>query len=125
MEKGSLLDFNEPFSMFCSLRKELFRQMSKCKSELFLRNQIVSIEEGWQMPSMEQELTFMEVRLFRLAQMRWKMDRTECADIFREHDLLGYIQDAYEEFHEQGDEANMEDIEAFLSAKGVSLDVAG
>lgn len=77
------------------------------------------------MPSMEQELTFMEVRLFRLAQTRWKMDRTECADIFREHDLLGYIQDAYEEFHEQGDEANMEDIEAFLSAKGVSLDVAG
>ena len=35
--------------------------------------------------------------------------------------MLGYIQDAYEEFHEQGDEANIEDIEAFLSAKGENI----
>lgn len=31
-------------SAFCSLRKELFLQMSKCKNRLFLRNQVMSIE---------------------------------------------------------------------------------
>lgn len=71
--------------------------------------------------SVQKERLFMDVRLFRLAVERWHLSRQECASLFRKYDIFGYIADAYEEFHEQGDEANMEDIEAYLAAKGAII----
>ena len=74
--------------------------------------------------SIQKERLFMNVRLFRLAIERWNLSRQECAFLFRKYDIFDYIADAYEEFHEQGDEANIEDIEAYLTAKGAIVDDA-
>ena len=74
--------------------------------------------------SIQKERLFMSVRLFRLAIERWNLSRQECAFLFRKYDIFGYIADAYEEFHEQGDEANIDDIEAYLTAKGAIVDDA-
>ncbi len=66
----------------------------------------------------------MQIRLFRYACKRWNRTNTECADIFDQNGVDEYITESYEIFHVQGDEANIEDIENYLTAKGVRY-VAG
>ncbi len=67
------------------------------------------------------DLFMLQVRLFRLAQMRWKKSAIECEQIFLKYDVNDYIEDCYEEYHVQGDEANMDDVEAYLRKKGFEI----
>ena len=64
------------------------------------------------------DLLLIQVRLFRLAQLRWDKNESECDEIFKKYDVNDYISTCYEEYHVQGDEANIEDIERYLSRKG-------
>lgn len=67
------------------------------------------------------DLEHMQVRLFRRCMQRWNLKIRECADIFDRFRIDQYIADAYEFFHVQGDEANIEEIEQFLHGKGMKL----
>ena len=67
------------------------------------------------------DLFMLQVRLFRLAQMRWDKSAIECEQIFRDYDVNDYIKDCYEEYHVQGDEANIDDVEAYLRKKGFEI----
>ena len=67
------------------------------------------------------DLFMLQVRLFRLAQSRWDKTTYECENIFNKYDLNSYIKTCYEEYHIQGDEANIADIEAHLQKKGCRL----
>ncbi|MBO6113870.1 MAG: DUF3791 domain-containing protein [Lachnospiraceae bacterium] len=67
------------------------------------------------------EILHMQVRLFRLACKTWGITRLECAKIFDDYDIDNYINEAYEFFHVQGDEVNLEDIKNYLVRKGASL----
>lgn len=69
----------------------------------------------------EDNLFFMQVRLFRLAQIRWKKKVTDCEDIFDKYELNDYIETCYEEYHVQGDESNLDDIEKYLYNKGAII----
>lgn len=64
------------------------------------------------------QLRFMQVRLFRKAMGKWRVGNEECASIFEKDNLMNYISDCWEEFHQQGDEACMDDIEEYLKAQG-------
>ena len=55
------------------------------------------------------EITFMQTRLIRLAHL------------FKEVDVLGYIEKCYGTFHCEGDEAVLEDITEFLQRKGIEI----
>ncbi len=67
------------------------------------------------------DLFMLQIRLFRLAQVRWDKDASECEKIFSKYDINEYIKTCYEEFHVQGDEANIIDIEQYIKAKGYSV----
>lgn len=69
----------------------------------------------------QNEILHMQVRLFRLACKNWSKTRQECAKIFDDYDVDEYISEAYELFHVQGDEVNLEEIENYLRKKGASL----
>ena len=69
----------------------------------------------------QNEILHMQVRLFRLACKTWNKSRLECAKIFDDYDVDDYIGEAYEFFHVQGDETNLEEIENYLRKKGASL----
>lgn len=69
----------------------------------------------------ENEMIHIQVRLFRMACKRWNMDYMACADIFEKYDVDRYILDAYEFFHVQGDEANIEEIEMYLKKQGAAI----
>lgn len=67
------------------------------------------------------DVFLIQIRLFRLAQQRWRKTAEECEEIFRKNDINGYIETCYEEYHVQGDEANLDDVEAYLRNKGVKI----
>lgn len=69
------------------------------------------------MMSIQDQITFMQVRLFRLACKRWNKSMTACADFFSQNDLYAYIRDNWDGFHIQGDHACLDDIEAILRHK--------
>ena len=67
------------------------------------------------------DIFMLQVRLFRLAQLKWDKSAEECEQIFKKYDLNEYIETCYEEYHVQGDEANLADLEHHLNVKGLSI----
>ena len=70
---------------------------------------------------MNTELEHMQVRLFRYAWKKWGVGLLRCADIFDTFHVDQYIEDLYEFFHVQGDEANLLEIEHYLRNQGVRI----
>lgn len=70
---------------------------------------------------MEKDKQRILVRLFHKAMKKWHLSIDECADIFDEYEVDSYIDHAYEFFHVQGDEANLDDIRCYLIGRGVTL----
>ncbi|WP_034445777.1 DUF3791 domain-containing protein [Butyrivibrio sp. AE2032] len=69
----------------------------------------------------QDDLFMLQVRLFRLAQIRWDKTVAECENIFNTYGINEYIKECYEFFHVQGDEANIADIESYLRGKGFTI----
>ncbi len=67
------------------------------------------------------DIFMLQVRLFMLAQKRWNKDVVECERIFEEYEINDYIKTSYEDFHVQGDEASILDIEEYLRRKGANI----
>ena len=67
------------------------------------------------------DIFMLQVRLFRLAQLKWDKSVEECEQIFKKYDLNEYIETCYEEYHVQGDEANLADLEHYLKVKGLLI----
>lgn len=67
------------------------------------------------------DIFMLQVRLFRLAQLKWDKSAGECEQIFKKYELNEYIETCYEEYHVQGDEANLADLEHYLKVKGLSI----
>ena len=66
----------------------------------------------------QQEVLFMQTRLFRALQARLNITMPQCADVFEKYHLMDYIDTCYGIFHVQGDEANLDDILDYLKKKG-------
>ena len=66
----------------------------------------------------QRDLFQIQARLFREFQLKFKLSAKECAEVFAMYNLYDYIRDCYEEYHVQGDEANLADLEDLLFKKG-------
>ena len=64
------------------------------------------------------EITFMQTRL---ASEEWHLPVEQIIHLFKEVDVLGYIEKCYGIFHCEGDEAVLEDITEFLQGKGIEI----
>lgn len=69
----------------------------------------------------QEQILYMQTRLTRAAAERWQKTLAEAVDIFNRFGVLQYIEECYELFHVQGDEANIEDIECYLRARGAEV----
>ena len=70
------------------------------------------------------DLFMLQVRLFRLAQQVWNMSAAECSELFEKYDIYNYISICYEEFHVQGDDANLSDIKRYIDVRRTKDDTA-
>jgi len=74
------------------------------------------------MMPVQDQITLMQIRLFRLARARWHKSQIACADFFSQNHLYTYIGDNWDGFHIQGDEACLDDIEEMLKHRGICYD---
>jgi len=65
------------------------------------------------------EITFMQVRIIRLALEYWNLPIEKIMEIFKAGKVLEYIETGYGIFHCEGDEAVFEDVECMLERKGL------
>lgn len=68
-----------------------------------------------------EQILYMQTRLTRTAAEKWQKPLAEVIKVFTRYGVLEYIENCYEIFHVQGDEAIFEDIEHYLSAKGAAI----
>ena len=68
-----------------------------------------------------EQILYMQTRLTRTAAEKWQKPLAEVIKVFTRYDVLEYIENCYEIFHVEGDEAIFEDIENYLSAKGATI----
>ena len=66
-------------------------------------------------------LLYMQTRLLRLAASHWSHSDDEIQSIFVKYGVYEYIEDGYELFHLEGDEAVLQEIAEMLKRKGVDL----
>lgn len=66
-------------------------------------------------------ITFMQIRLIRLASEEWHLPIDKIVEIFKNMNVFSYIETGYGIFHCEGDEAILEDINAFIARKGIDV----
>lgn len=67
------------------------------------------------------QILFMQTRLIRLASEKWGISIVQASDIFAEYHILEFIEDCFDEFHMEGDNAVIYEIETLLRKKGAKL----
>ena len=70
------------------------------------------------------QITFMQARITQMASRRWGVSLRQVVDIFREHGVLEYIEDCFDYFHLEGDDAVFHDVTEYLRKRGVDLNAA-
>lgn len=70
-----------------------------------------------------QQIIYMQVRLVRRASEVWNKSIEVIAELFEKYDIFQYIEECFEIFHTEGDDAVLEDIAAYLGNRGGLADV--
>ncbi len=64
------------------------------------------------------QILFMQTRLIRLASEKWGISIIQANDIFAEYHVLEFIEDCFDAFHMEGDDAVLYEIETLLKERG-------
>lgn len=69
----------------------------------------------------EQQITYMQARLVRMAAKEWNMPIRAVVSLFAKFDVLRFMRECFGIFHVEGDCAVLDDIVAYLDGKGVHV----
>ncbi|HBA46720.1 MAG TPA: hypothetical protein DCZ91_02750 [Lachnospiraceae bacterium] len=69
-----------------------------------------------------QQITYMQARLIRLASREWNIPVKKVVSMFAEFDVLKFIRECFGIFHIEGDYAVLDDIMSYLHNRGVEID---
>ncbi|MCI8697021.1 DUF3791 domain-containing protein [uncultured Acetatifactor sp.] len=69
--------------------------------------------------SERQQIIYMQARIMRLASERWNKPMEKVAALFTQYNALRYIEECFDMFHVEGDEAILEDVETYLKGRGM------
>lgn len=65
------------------------------------------------------DIADMQCWVFRMAQTKWHLSPEDCATIFKQHDVLGFIAKCYDVLHLSSYECALDDVEEMLRNHGV------
>lgn len=68
-----------------------------------------------------QQITYMQARLVRLASNEWNMPIQAVVSLFDRFRVLQFIRECFDLFHLEGDYVVLDDIIEFLGNKGVKI----
>lgn len=63
----------------------------------------------------------MQCWVFRKAQQKWNLTGKECAALFKQYDLFGYISDCYDLLHVSSYQCALEEVEGLLNSRGIAV----
>ncbi|MCC8126073.1 MAG: DUF3791 domain-containing protein [Clostridiales bacterium] len=66
-------------------------------------------------------VTDMQCRIFRMAEKKWGLAPEVCADIFRQYDIFGFIDECYDSLHLNSYQCALDDVETLLHNQGVDI----
>lgn len=69
------------------------------------------------------EIIFMQTRLIRLASEEWHTTIQNVNLLFDQYGILKFIEDCYDVFHMEGDDAVFNEIKTVLKNRGIDVDV--
>lgn len=67
------------------------------------------------------DIADMQCWIFRMAQTKWQLSPAECTEVFKKHDILGFITRCYDSLHLNSYQCALEDVEEMLHNQGVAL----
>lgn len=67
------------------------------------------------------DIADMQCWVFRMAQSKWKMSPSDCTELFKKYDILGFIADCYDILHLNSYECALHDVETLLKNRGVTV----
>lgn len=72
------------------------------------------------------DIADMQCWVFRMAQSKWKMSPSDCAELFKKYDILGFISECYDILHLNGYACVLHDVETLLKIEVYPYDrIAG
>ena len=71
------------------------------------------------MSAREIDIADMQCWIFRMAQKKWGLNPENCAKVFRDNDILGYIERCYDLLHLSSYACALDDVENMLRKRGV------
>lgn len=69
------------------------------------------------------QITFMQLRIIRIFAQKMNNSISQAATFLYENGALTFIRQCFDSLHLEGDEGVYEDVEKFLNAKGVAVNV--
>ena len=63
----------------------------------------------------------MQCWVFRHAQRDWNLSPSQCADLFKKYDILGFIAECYGILHVSSYQSALDEAREILAGKGVSV----
>lgn len=69
--------------------------------------------------SERQQIIYMQTRIMRLASERWNKLMETISELFTKYNALRYMEECFDIFHVEGDEAILEDVETYLGNRGM------
>lgn len=67
------------------------------------------------------DIADMQCWVFRMAQTRWNISPAECASIFKQYNVLGFISNCYDSLHLSSYQCALDDVEEMLHNYGVRI----
>ena len=67
------------------------------------------------------DIADMQCWVFRLVQSKWKTSPTDCAELFKKYNILGFLADRYDILHLNSYECALNDVETLLKNRGVTI----
>ena len=63
----------------------------------------------------------MQCWVFRMAQSKWNLSSSDCAELFKKYDVLGFVSECYDILHLNSYSCVLHDVEILLKNRGVSV----
>lgn len=73
------------------------------------------------MGNREIDIADMQCWVFRMAQKKWNITSTQCAEIFQDNDVLNFIRENYGILHMSSYECALDEVEVLLKNRGISV----
>ncbi len=67
------------------------------------------------------DIADMQCWVFRMAQSKWNMTSSDCAELFKKYDILGFISECYDILHLNSYACVLHDVETLLKNRGVTV----